>query len=69
MNWRLPQHYTTILLGDIDRHGGADLVAHGAKGLETYRWHEETYQWVKLGVQRLAASESLDEESSFPRCN
>jgi hypothetical protein len=64
-DWTLPQYYTTILLGDVDGDGIAELVARGAAGVETYRWQEEQREWVRISGPSILSEESFNDESSY----
>jgi hypothetical protein len=45
-NWKLPQHYATIQLADIDGDGRAELIARGTEGIRTYQWNPKTHRWL-----------------------
>lgn len=38
-SWWLPQYYSTIMTGDVDGDGPAEVLGRGPTGIETFKWN------------------------------
>lgn len=64
-DWKLPQHYGTILMGDADGDGISELIARGVQGIETFRWDETLRQWVSAGGSTALSDPSFENVSQY----
>lgn len=48
--WNKPDHYRTILYGDLDGDGADEMVARGVGGVEVYRFRADAGQWSQVAV-------------------
>ena len=63
LGWDSVDNYSTIQAADIDGDGGAELLARGTNGMQTWKFDPATNTWVELVVSSPQWSDALGWDS------